>query len=127
MLFPDPVFDAEKEADILIGLLKADSWVAKGEGRAHPPGFPPPEWPDGRDQVVEILGHRKVKQAAPALVALLAEKGEGKAFFGYRVIPVLGDLGDKDAIPELKRVLAAEPEDLRRGHVSAGRLRAFTA
>jgi HEAT repeat protein len=127
MLIQDPVFDAEKEADILIALLKPDSWVAKGAGRLHPPGGTPPEWPDGRDQIAEILGHRKVKRAAPALVALLAEKGAGKAFFGHTVIPVLGNLGDKAAIPELKRILNAKPEDLRAGLSPPERLKAYAA
>ncbi len=127
LLVREPAFDADKEADILIGLLKPDSWVAKGEGRMPPPGGTAPEWPDGRDTVVEILGHRKVKKAVPALLALLAEKGEGKAFFGHTVIPVLGDLGDKAAIPELKRVLSAKAEDLRAGLSPPERLKAYAA
>jgi hypothetical protein len=127
LLVQDPVFDAKKESDVLISLLKPDSWVAKGEGRMPPDGGLPPGWPDGRDRVAEILGHRKVKRAAPALIAVLAEKGPGRAYFGYHIIPVLGDLGDQASIPELKRILAAKPEDLLPSLDSARRLQAFAA
>lgn len=127
LLTQDPVFDADKEADILIGLLKADSWVAKGEGRVPPPGGTRPEWPDGRDLVVQILAHRKVKRAVPALIAMLAEKGEGKAYYGDAIIPVLGDFGDKVAIPELKRILTAKPDDKWRGFYAQDKLRALAA
>ena len=127
VLVRDPVFDAEKEADVLIGLLKPDSWAAKGDGRMPPLGRLPPGWPDGRNMVAEILGHRKVKRAAPAIIALLAEKGEGKAYFGYSVIAVLGELGDKAAVPELKRILAAKPDELLPSLDSALRLQAFAA
>ncbi len=127
VLVRDPVFDAEKEADVLIGLLKPDSWAAKGDGRMPPLGGLPPGWPDGRNMVAEILGHRKVKRAAPAIIALLAEKGEGKAYFGYSVIAVLGELGDKAAVPELKRILAAKPDELLPSLDSALRLPAFAA
>ena len=127
VLVQDPVFDADKEADILIGLLKADSWAAKGDGRMPPPGFTRPEWPDGRDIVVQILAHRKVKRAVPALVAMLAEKGEGKAYYGDAIIPVLGDFGDKAAVPELKRILTAKPDDPWRGFYSQDKLQVFAA
>jgi len=110
LLTDTPVFDAEKEADILIALLRSDSWVAKGAGRVNPPGGTPPWWPDGRELVVSILAKRKVKRAVPALVNVLAEKGPGRAYRGHAVIPVLGHFGDKEAIPELKRILEA-PSD----------------
>jgi len=100
-----PVFDAEKEADILIALLRPDSWAAKGEGRVYPPGGTAPWWPDGRELVIPILGKRKVKRAAPALITVLAEKGPGRAYLGHLIIPILGDFGDKEAVPELRRVL----------------------
>src|SRR5262245_12040694 len=79
LLTEAPVFDAEKEADILIALLRSDSWAAKGEGRVYPPGGTAPWWPDGRELVIPILGKRKVKRAAPALITVLAEKGPGRA------------------------------------------------
>jgi hypothetical protein len=110
LLTDAPVFDADKEADILIGLLRPDSWAAKGEGRVYPPGGTPPWWPDGREVVVPILGTRKVKRAAPALITVLAEKGPGRGYLGHLVIPILGDLGDQEAVPELKRVLGT-PSD----------------
>ena len=111
LLFTEPVFDAEREADILIGLLKRESWVAKGTVRVPLSCSEPPEWPDGRSIVVAILGHRGVKRAVPALLALLKEKGTGRGHFGEDVIPVLGDLGDASVIAELKSIAGAKPEE----------------
>jgi hypothetical protein len=105
LLTEDPVFDAEKEADILIALLRPDSWATKGDGRIPPEGGTAPWWPDGRELVVPILGKRRVKRAAPALITVLAEKGPGKGYLGHLIIPILGDMGDKEAVPEFKRVL----------------------
>jgi hypothetical protein len=127
LLAREPVFDDGKEADILIELLKPDSWAAKGEGRLPPLGHTPPGWPDGRNFVADVLAHRQVKRAVPALVALLAEKGEGKAYFGDTVVPILGDLGDKAAGAELKRVLNAKPEDYVPNLASAKHLKALAA
>jgi len=105
LLTDTPVFDAEKEADILIALLRPDSWAARGVKRIYPPGGTPPWWPDGRELVVGVLGKRKVKRAVPALVNVLAEKGPGRAYLGHLIIGILGQLGDREAIPELKRIL----------------------
>jgi HEAT repeat protein len=105
LLTEEPVFDRDQEADVLIGLLRPDSWAARGDGRIPPPGATPPWWPDGRDLVIPILGKRKVQRAAPALVNVLAEKGPGRGYLGHLILPILGDLGDKEAVPELKRVL----------------------
>lgn len=105
LLSEAPIFDAEKEADILIALLRPDSWTAKGAGRVLPPGGTAPWWPDGRELVIPILGKRKVKRAVPALLGVLAEKGPGRAYLGHLIIPILGQFGDKEAIPELKRIL----------------------
>jgi hypothetical protein len=127
MLTDAPVFDAEKEADLLIALLKPGSWAAKGEGRIPPNGWAPAWWPDGRDHVVEAIGHRKLKKAVPAFLELLAEKGQGKAYFGHAVMPVLGDFGDKAVIPELKRVLAAKDDHLCESVITPDFLRALAA
>lgn len=114
LLVREPVFDADREAGILIGLLKPGSWAADNTGR--PMGCtPPPYHPDGRGVVADILGRRGVKKAVPALLALLAEKGPGRAYFADDIIPHLGPLGDPAAIPELKRVLAA-PETIPGRH-----------
>lgn len=114
LLVREPVFDADREADILIGLLKPGSWAADNTGR--PMGCTlPPYHPDGRGVVADILGRRGVKRAVPALLALLAEKGPGRAYFADDIIPHLGPLGDPAAIPELKRVLAA-PETVPGRH-----------
>ncbi|MCI0641816.1 MAG: HEAT repeat domain-containing protein [Gemmataceae bacterium] len=110
LLTEKPMFDAEKEADILISLLRPDAWTVKGEGRIYC-CHTPPWWPDGRDLVVTALGARKVKRAAPALINVLAEKGPGRAYLGHLIIPLLGDFGDKEAIPELKRILKTPGKD----------------
>lgn len=105
LLTDAPVFDAVREADILISLLRHDSWVARGVDRVTPPGGTPPWWPDGRELIVPILGSRNVRRAGPAMVTVLAEKGPGRAYLGHLIIPILGQFGEHEAIPELKRVL----------------------
>src|SRR5262249_22126485 len=41
---------------------------------------------------------------------VLGEKGAGRAYLGHLIIPILGEMGDREAIPELKRVLATPSE-----------------
>jgi HEAT repeat protein len=105
LLTDAPVFDAEREADILIALLRPDSWAARGVDRVLPSGGTPPWWPDGRELIVPILGSRNVRRAGPALVTLLAEKGPGRAYLGHLIIPILGQFSEREAIPELKRII----------------------
>ena len=104
-----PVYDEKRENDLLIDLLRPDSWVAKGEGQIPPPGFPSPWWPDGRPVVIRTLHTRKVARAAPALLDVLTEKGPGAGYLAKQVIPVLADFGYKDAVPELERIAASKP------------------
>ncbi len=61
------------------------------------------------------------------MIDLLAEKGKGKAYFGHAIIPLLGEFGDKTAIPELKRILEAKDDDLLRSVVSPEQLKALAA
>ncbi len=102
-------YDEKREIDLLIDLLKPTSWVAKGEGNPPVSCEAPAGWPDGREGVIRGLHHQKVKRAAPAILEVLLEKGPGVGYFAETIIPVLGDLGDKDAIPELERIVASKP------------------
>ncbi|MCE9568279.1 MAG: hypothetical protein K8U57_40280 [Planctomycetes bacterium] len=109
-LFPGKtVYDEKQEIGILIDLLKSDSWVAKGDGEPPRDGFPPPWWPDGRPTVVRLLHSRKITQAAPALLKLLQEKGQGAGYLVEQIVPVLVAFKYTEAIPELERIAASKP------------------
>jgi HEAT repeat protein len=95
-----------------IKLLAPDSWAAKGEGLLPPEGKAPPWWPDGRPRIITALRHLKAKSAAPAFLKLLQEKGPGKAYLGSFLIPALVEFGYRECIPELKKIVAANPRDL---------------
>jgi HEAT repeats len=99
----------EGVTDAFIGLLKKDSWAAKGEGQLSPPGGVPPWWPDGRPRVIEGLRTLRAGKAIPAAVAVLQERGQGAAYLGSFIIPFLGDFGGPECLPELKRI-AAQPD-----------------
>jgi HEAT repeats len=90
--------------DAFIGLLKKDSWAAKGEGQVPPPGRAPPWWPDGRPRVIEALRTLKAAKSAAALSDVLREHGPGRAYLGSFIIPFLGDYGAPECIPELNRI-----------------------
>jgi len=106
----EPIFDKDDEARILISLLKPDSWVARGKDRSG--GFwvdlLPPWWPDGRNEIVQIIRDRKLFSAAPALLAVLKEKGAGGGYFADEIVPTLAEFRYKEAIPELE-LLARKP------------------
>jgi HEAT repeat protein len=97
--------EAAKE---LIPLLKEGSWATKGEDLKYLVSPPPDWWPDGRKCVIDTLEKLKTKEAAPALLAMLQEKGMGKAYLGEDIMPLLGEWGYKESIPELRRILQAE-------------------
>jgi HEAT repeat protein len=107
----------EKVADALIALLAKDSWAAKGKGLIHPPGYPPPWWPDGRVHVIEALGKMGARKAAPKLLEVLQEKGPDKAYLGLAIVPLLGEWGYAPSIPVLKRILV-EAKDCDRVNVA---------
>jgi len=92
----------------LIALLAPDSWAAKGLGLVPPPGFPGYYWPDGRVIIVRALGELGDARAAPALFKVLEEKGPGRGYLAEFIVPVLAQLGYKEAIPTLRTILAAE-------------------
>ena len=94
----------------LTKLLEKDSWAAKGTGRPVPEGHPPPWWPDGRPVVIECLKRLTAKGAAAALLRVLQEKGEGKAYLGTFIIPLLGEFGHREAVPELQRVVKGQKD-----------------
>ncbi|MFL5341487.1 MAG: HEAT repeat domain-containing protein, partial [Gemmataceae bacterium] len=108
VLSRDPVFDNEKEIDLLIALLDADSWAARDVGEPHIPRTLRYRPEDQREFVIDALKARKAKRAAPALLTLLAERGPGRAYFGPVIIPLLGEYGHKEAVPELKRILETD-------------------
>jgi len=95
----------EDVVDAFIKLLAPDSWAAKGQGLVHPPGFTPYWWPDGREHIIRALGKLKAARSAPALLKILREKGEGKAYLGEFIIPLLGEFHYAKAIPQLERIL----------------------
>ncbi|HYV35991.1 MAG TPA: hypothetical protein VE988_09835 [Gemmataceae bacterium] len=99
-------------ATALIALLEKNSWAAKGDGWQWE-GFAAgvPTYPDCRHRIVTVLGQIDAKKAAPRLLELLKEKGSGKANWGYEIMPLLAKWGYKEAIPELKAVLASKEED----------------
>lgn len=97
----------EKVIDAFIKLLAKDSWAAKGDGLIPPPGVTPPWWPDGRPHIVMALRKLKATKAASALVQLLEEKGPGKGYLADFIIPTLSEVGDRECIPALRRVAAA--------------------
>jgi hypothetical protein len=99
-------------AEAFTKLLDKDGWAARGEGLHPPDGYPPPWWPDGRPQVIRALGTLKAKAAAPALLTVLREKGPGRGYLGSVIIPLLGEFGHREAIPELCHILATDPGDL---------------
>ena len=96
----------EDVVDAMIELLAPDSWAAKGQYLQAYPGFPPYWYRDGRTTIIAALAMLKAKRSAPALLKVLQEKGNGKGYLGEFIIPVLGDLGYGEAIPELKTILA---------------------
>ncbi len=95
----------------LVALLKPDSWAAKGVGlQPRFKGKAPTWWPDGRKYVIDTLAKLKARAAAPALLAVLQEKGAGKGYLGDYIIPLLGDWGCTASIPALQRILAQDRE-----------------
>jgi HEAT repeat protein len=94
----------------LTKLLEKDSWAAKGTGLPVPEGAQPPWWPDGRPVVIECLKRLKAKAAAPALLRVLQEKGEGKAYLGMFIIPLLGEFGYRNAVPELQWIVKGQKD-----------------
>lgn len=101
-----PVYDEKRENKFLLAMLDQDSWVAQGKGNPPPPGGVPPWWPDGRSVVIRPLGKRKVKEAGPALLKVLQEKGEGSGYLAADIIPALVELEYTKAIPELEKIAA---------------------
>jgi len=102
----------EEVVAALIALLAPNSWAAKGEGLIPPRGPTPDWWPDGRVKICEALGKLKASQATPALLTVLEEKGQGQAYLGFVIIPLLGEFGNTKAISSLRRVLITETKDL---------------
>jgi hypothetical protein len=104
----EPVFDAEKEVDLLIALLAPDSWMALDKGYPARPRTIRNIPNDERYFVIDALAFRKAKRAAPAMFKMLVEKGPGRAYFAGQIVPILAEFGYKEAIPELKRILEAD-------------------
>jgi HEAT repeat protein len=95
---------------VLVEQLAAGSYAAGGEGVPMPegPGCPYYYWcRDGRGIVAWALGRLEATSAAPALLDVLREKGSGGGYLGHVIIPILGELRHREAIDELKAVLAA--------------------
>jgi HEAT repeat protein len=108
-IFP---YDDKEVVDAHIALLSPKSWLAKGEG---PPLFMselPPWGHDGRPRVIEALGRMKAKSSAASLLKVLMEKGNGKAYLGPYILPLLAEFQYKESIPELKKIIAADPSSL---------------
>ena len=51
------------------------------------------------------------------MLKVLTEKGQGRAYLGQQIIPLLGQFGYKESIPELRRILATDCKDLARSLV----------
>lgn len=105
-----PVYDEKRENKFLLAMLDPNSWVAQGKGRPPIPSGVPAWWPDGRGDVAHSLGKRKVKDAGPALLKVLQERGEGSGYFAADIIPALVEMGYTKAIPELEKIAAYRPE-----------------
>ncbi len=102
----------EDVVDVLIDLLAADSWAAKGKYAVHPPGPTLPWWPDERHKIMQGLRKLQDKRSAPVLLKILQEKKEGEAWLALFAIPLLGELGYQEAIPTLKAILALDDASL---------------
>ena len=103
------IYDEQKETEILIDLLKPESWLAKGEGITIPKNNNQPWWPDGRQFAIRAIQRRKIITAAPALLKVLQEKGKGEGYLVERIAQVLGDFKYKEAIPELELIAVSKP------------------
>jgi HEAT repeat protein len=110
-----------------IRLLEPNSWIALGQGRPPQDGGTPPWWPDGRDRVVEALGRMKAKESAPTLLKVLQETGEGRAYLGFQILPLLEEFGYKESLPELKRIVATDKTRLEKSLVPPERIQALAA
>lgn len=107
------------------GLLKPDSWVATNH---RPAGCRPPPWaPDSRHWIIQALHELHAKQAAPALLSVLQEKGAGKAYMAWYIIPALTDFGYQESVPELKRIVAADPAEFAPALDNPARIKALAA
>lgn len=99
--------------EAFIKLLAPESWVVKGEGNQVPrDGGRPPWWPDGRPYVFRALYDMGAKEAVPAALRVLRERGPGKAYLGHAIVPFLAEFGGPECLPELQRIAAARPEDI---------------
>lgn len=98
--------------DAVIRLLEKGSWAAKGEGLDPPDGGMPPWWPDGRPRVIAALRTLRATKSTPAVVTVLREKGEGRAYMGDVIVPFLLDQGGPECLAELNRIKNADPETL---------------
>jgi hypothetical protein len=92
--------------DAFIALLDKNSWAAKGEGLLHPPGFPPPWWPDGRPQIIDSLKQLSADKAAGPMLEILREKGAGKGYLAQFIIPALLKFHFRQSIGELRHIAA---------------------
>lgn len=82
----------DEVTDALIALLAKDRWTAKGKGLIHPPGNPPPWWPDGRHYVIKAPGKIGTRKAAPKRVEVVQEKEPNKGFyFNPDIVRILGE------------------------------------
>jgi hypothetical protein len=105
----ETIFDKDEEDKILISLLKSDSWVATGKDhRQYTEDFLPRWWPDGRDELIELIKNRKLVSAAPALLKVLQEQGEKEGYLAEAIVPLLVEFRYKESIPALE-ILARKP------------------
>jgi hypothetical protein len=124
-LIPDkPVYDDKAEVELLIGLLDPDGWAAKGKGAFEYHGMYAPPWTgDGRPYIIDALRTREVTRAAPELLKVLQEKGEGTGHLVEQIGPVLVEFKYKEAIPELEKIAVSkelfQPKRMSIGPVKA--------
>jgi HEAT repeat protein len=103
--------------DAFIELLAPRTWVAQGDGLQF--DVPPPWGMDGRPRIVEALRILGARKAGPSLLKVLQDQGLGTGYLGPIIIPVLRDLGCDEAVPELRRILATDPDVLSHCHEPA--------
>jgi len=111
----EPVFEAQREEELLIALLDKNSWAAQDRGfpkRQKLVQFMPN---DERYFVLLALQARNAKKAAPALMPVLQAHGPGRGYMGALIIPMLADWGYKEAIPELQKILSIDAREMRPG------------
>lgn len=116
----ESIFDGQREIGLLIALLDNDSWAAQDRGFPKRPRLARFMPNDERMFVVLALKARNAVKSAPKLLPVLQAQGPGRGYMGALVIPMLADWGYKEAIPELKKILAIDKKLMRPGPYGMG-------